>query len=119
MDYLPHGHCFYWQPAILWPFVVANLGIASAYVIGFPWAFLPWLRRNGQSMPPLASVLLALFVLFCGLGHVAVVADVWIGAYTFETAWHLATACVSWTFVVVVRMTARRYRLDWSHDDSR
>jgi hypothetical protein len=117
MDYMPHGHCFYWQPGILWPFVAANLGIASAYVIGFPWAFLPWLRRNGDSMPTLAAVLLATFVLFCGLGHVFAVANVWMAEYGAETLWHSATAAVSWAFVVAVRLTARRYSLGWIRDN--
>jgi hypothetical protein len=111
MDYLPHGHCFYWRPEILWPFVAANLAIAAAYVIGFPWAFLPWLRRNGESMPTPAAVLLATFVLFCGLGHVASTVNIWLAGYAEEAIWHSLTAAVSWMFVVVVRMTANRYHL--------
>src|SRR5262245_18724146 len=99
---MPHGHCFYWRESILWPFVLSNLGIAGAYIVGFPWAFMPWLRRNGESMAPLPAVLLAAFVLFCGLGHVAVTANLWLCAYRFETIWHTLTALVSWAFVIVV-----------------
>lgn len=108
---MPHGHCFFWRPEILWPFVATNLAITGAYVVGFPWAFYPWLYRNGESLPAPAAVVLALFVALCGLGHAFVVANVWLGRYAEETVWHLLTAVVSWLFVVVVRVGARRYHL--------
>jgi signal transduction histidine kinase len=31
-DFIPHGHCFLWNPAILWTQVLSNGAIAMSYV---------------------------------------------------------------------------------------
>lgn len=107
-DYLPHGHCFYWESSILWPYVGANAAISLAYVVGFPLAMRPWIHH----LPPLVLILLAAFTLFCGLGHAWSAANVWMAAYHAEASWDVATACASWTFVIFTRLLARAYRLE-------
>lgn len=100
-SFMPHGGCFLWEPTVLWPFVLGNIGVATAYLIGFPWA---WRRVDFFGR----FTLLLAFVVFCGLGHLLQAWNVWKTDYALEGWWLCATAVVSWLFVI----TSERHRTE-------
>jgi ribulose-5-phosphate 4-epimerase/fuculose-1-phosphate aldolase len=43
-DFMPHGHCYRWQPEILWTHVLSDAGIALSY-FSIPVALAVFVRR--------------------------------------------------------------------------
>ena len=103
--YMPHGACFFWKPHILVPYVVGQGLTAFAYLV-IP---LEVAKSDLRESSLLATLLLSLFVLSCGVGHVLNVANVWLGVYAPEAAWHVLTGLVS----LAAWLRLRHERVSW------
>lgn len=91
---MPHGHCYLWQPGILWTNVISDLVIASAYFsIPFVLLFIV-IRRNDQKFKGI-FVLFALFIFSCGLTHLFAIYTIWHGNYGLHGILKAITALVS------------------------
>ena len=93
-DFMPHGHCFFWRPDLLWTSVISDGIIAAAY-FSIPVTLLYFLRRRPDVPFPSMIVLFALFIVLCGSGHILAILTIWTPAYTLEFAEKAATALVS------------------------
>lgn len=93
-DFMPHGHCFFWRPDLLWTSVISDGVIAAAY-FSIPVTLLYFLRRRPDVPFPSMIVLFALFIVLCGSGHVLSILTIWTPAYSLEYAEKAATALVS------------------------
>lgn len=106
-DFMPHGHCYLWQPAVLWLNVAADAVIALAYY-SIPTS-LTIFRRRRPDME--FSWMLGLFVAFifaCGTTHVMAIWTVWRPVYGVETLVKVATAAISIVAaVLLVRILPR------------
>ncbi len=106
-DFMPHGHCYIWQPAVLWLNVAADAVIALAYY-SIPTS-LTIFRRRRPDME--FSWMLGLFVAFifaCGTTHVMAIWTVWRPVYGVETLVKVATAAISIVAaVLLVRILPR------------
>lgn len=92
--FMPHGHCWLWTPGILWMTVLANATVALAYY-SIPLVLLR-LVRGRQDLPhPQVFVLFALFIVFCGTGHLVDIVTIWYPIYWFDAFWDLGTGLVS------------------------
>lgn len=92
--FMPHGHCFLWQPDVLWPYVLGNLLTAAAY-----FALPPMLAVLGHRRPDLYNraglYAFAAFIASCGIGHVIDTYTIWTPAY-YLLAWQrVSTAAIS------------------------
>ncbi|WP_188152407.1 PAS domain S-box protein [Teredinibacter waterburyi] len=100
-DFMPHGHCYYWRPDILWSNVISDLLIGIAYFVIS--ALLLWLlfkRKNIRFRS--VFLLFAAFILLCGLTHLFNIYTVWHGAYGIQGLLKIFTAIASVLTAVVL-----------------
>ncbi|MDE3274069.1 PAS domain-containing sensor histidine kinase [Pseudoalteromonas sp. G4] len=95
-DYMPHGHCYLWQPHILWTHVVSDLLIATAY-FSIPFALIMFMRKRNDIGYHNVFLLFSLFILFCGITHLFGIWTIWQGVYGYHGIAKAVTALVSIT----------------------
>ena len=94
MDFMPHGHCYFWRPEILWLHVVSDLIIGLSYY-SIPVALIIFVRKRTDLVFNWIFLLFAAFIFACGTTHFVAIWTVWHGAYLLEGAVKLITALVS------------------------
>ena len=104
-DFMPHGHCYLWQPGVLWLHVVSDALIALAY-FSIPVALLYFVRRRRSMAFDWIFVMFGVFICACGITHVFDVVTVWYPVYrlmglskAFTAAASLFTAASLWKIV--------------------
>lgn len=93
-DYMPHGHCYLWQPGILWINVVSDLLVALAY-FGIALLLTKIVRARKDLQFGGLFLLFAAFIAFCGITHLFSVVTIWKGAYGVHGVLKMITALVS------------------------
>lgn len=93
-SYMPHGHCYLWQPGILWTNVISDLVIAASY-FSIPIALIFFVRKRNEQKFRGMLLLFALFILSCGITHVFSVYTIWHGNYGLHGVLKAITAVVS------------------------
>jgi len=93
-NFMPHGHCYFWRPDILWTHVISDGVIALAY-FSIPVTLLYFLRRRPDLPFPAMIALFAVFIVLCGSGHVLEIWTVWKPIYALQGVEKAATALVS------------------------
>ncbi|HJL18171.1 MAG TPA: ATP-binding protein [Sandaracinaceae bacterium LLY-WYZ-13_1] len=104
-EFMPHGHCYFWTPDVLWLHVGSDLAIALAYFT-IPLALGFFVRRRRDLAFPGIFLLFGAFILACGTTHAFGVWTTWIPDYRIE-GWikavtalvSVATACVLFPLV--------------------
>ena len=97
----PHGHCYLWQPDILWLNVLSDLGIALAYY-SIPLALIYFVSKRQDLAYRWMFGMFGAFVFFCGTTHLIEIWTVWHGTYRFEAVIKALTAGVSVTTAVLL-----------------
>jgi signal transduction histidine kinase len=99
--FMPHGHCYLWQPGMLWLQVGANALIGLAYVaISLTIAYLV---RKGQNVPFKGMALVfGVFIVSCGLTHFSEIYVTWYPAYWLDGALRVVTALASVTAAILL-----------------
>jgi PAS domain S-box-containing protein len=92
--FLPHGHCFFWKPDILWLHVGSDAGIAAAYLV-IPLALVRIVRRRRDLDFNWMFLLFSMFILLCGISHLMGIVVLWKPYYRLEGWLKLATALAS------------------------
>lgn len=93
-DYMPHGHCYMWQPHILWTNVIADLFIATAY-FSIPIALIIFANKRPDIGYRRVVWLFSLFILCCGITHLFSIVTIWQGLYGWHGVLKSMTAVVS------------------------
>ncbi len=95
-DFMPHGHCYFWRPDILWTHVLGDAAIAAAYFC-IPAILLYFLfKKRPQGIPFWwVLILFAAFIYLCGVTHIFGIITVWEPVYVIEGWLKVATAIVS------------------------
>lgn len=91
---MPHGHCYFWRPEILWPHVLGDGLTALAYGI-IPTLLYRFIKARPDVKYPYVFLAFSLFILFCGLTHALAIVSVWQPIYRAEAVAKMATAVVS------------------------
>lgn len=106
-EFMPHGHCYYWQPDILWTHVISDGLIALAYY-SIPITLLYFLVRRGTIQYWWLVTMFAAFILLCGTTHIFGIITVWNPIYPLEGGVKAATAAISMlTAVALVPLVPR------------
>ncbi len=93
-QYIPHGHCYLWQPELVWLHVIGDTLTAVAYY-SIPLMLLYFVRKR-QDVPFQGIFLLfSAFILACGTTHIVEVWTLWQPTYWFSGTIKLITASVS------------------------
>jgi PAS domain S-box-containing protein len=93
-DFMPHGHCYFWQPEILWPHVIGDAITAVSYFI-IPFILYRFVKARADIKYPYVFLAFSLFILFCGITHALAVVSVWNPIYRLEAVFKVATAAIS------------------------
>jgi len=92
--FMPHGHCYLWQPGILWLHVGSDALIGLAYY-SIPVGLAVVMRRRSDIVFPSMFALFAAFIFACGTTHLIAIWTVWHPAYGVEGLVKAATAGLS------------------------
>ena len=93
--FMPHGHCYLWQPGTLWLNVGSDGLIAAAY-FAIPLSLFRLVRRRTAELPfPGLFLMFGAFILLCGSTHVMEIWTVWHPAYRLSGSLKLLTGLVS------------------------
>ena len=93
-DFMPHGHCFFWRPEILWLHVVSDAVTALSYLM-IPFAFIRLVRARRDLAFNWMFLLFGLFILACGTTHALAIVTLWHPVYRIEGVFKLLTAIAS------------------------
>ena len=91
---MPHGHCYAWQPDILWTNVLSDLIIAASY-FSIPLALVMIVRKRDDVEFKGIFYLFSAFILFCGITHLFSIVTIWNGNYGTQGILKAITALVS------------------------
>lgn len=109
-QFMPHGMCYLWQPALIVAQVVSNGLIALAY-FSIPLLLLYFIGRRPDIPNPLLFTLFAIFILACGTTHLLDVVTIWHPIYWVDAAVRIVTALASvGTAVVMAPLMPRLLR---------
>lgn len=109
-SFMPHGHCYFWRPEILWLNVVSDLFIATTYVV-IPCLIFIYIRKISEPAMQWVAGLFAVFVFLCGCTHIVSIWNIWHANYLFEGILKALTAAVSVaTAVLLVPVFKRMFQ---------
>lgn len=93
-DFMPHGHCFYWRPDVLWLNVFSDLLIAFAYY-SIPVILIYFVYKRKNVPFHFMFLMFGAFIFLCGTTHVVNIITTWYPAYRLEGFVKLLTGIVS------------------------
>jgi two-component system sensor kinase FixL len=103
-DFMPHGHCFLWQPSVLWLHVVSDASVAAAY-FAIPFVLIYFIYRRKDMPFPAVFWLFGAFILLCGTTHLMSIWVIWHPDYALEGIIKAMTGIVSIaTFFFIVKL---------------
>lgn len=110
--FMPHGHCFQWDPGILWTSVLSDGLIASAY-IAIPFTLVFQIMRKRRDLPfDWMFVCFGMFIVACGFTHVMDIITVWRPHYAVASLIKAVTAAASVpTAIILFRIAPRIAKL--------
>src|SRR5947209_15977046 len=95
-DFMPHGTCYLWNPAVLWLNAVSDLTIAVAcYTI--PILLCIFARKRKDLAFHWIFLAFGSFILACGTTHLVGFWTIWHPMYRLEGVIKAATALLSVT----------------------
>ena len=103
-NYMPHGHCYLWQPDLLWTNVLAD-GLITLCYITIPFTLIYFIRKR-QDLPfDWMFVAFGVFILACGASHVMEIVTIWLPYYWITALVKVITAAASVvTAILLVRL---------------
>jgi PAS domain S-box-containing protein len=93
-DFMPHGYCYLWQPALIWLHVVSDTLIALAY-FSIPLTLIYFIRKRRDVPFNWVFVCFGVFILTCGATHAMEVWTLWHATYWLSGAVKGVTALAS------------------------
>ncbi|MBD2497068.1 PAS domain S-box protein [Nostoc sp. FACHB-280] len=93
-SFIPHGHCYLWQPGLVWLHIISDAIIALAYY-SIPLTLFYFVRKRPDLPFYWIFLLFAAFIIFCGTTHIAEIWTLWHPTYWLSGIIKAATALVS------------------------
>jgi two-component sensor histidine kinase len=100
-DFMPHGHCFLWQPGIMTLHIVSDTIVAIAYY-SIPFGLLYFVVRRPDVLYRWMAVLFGIFILACGTTHIMSIVVLWTPVYWLDGSIKALTAVASIGTAVLV-----------------
>lgn len=100
-NFMPHGHCYFWRPDILWTHVIAG-GVTALAYFSIPISLVYILRKRRDIPFRSLLALFAAFIILCGFTHVLSVVTIWHPIYMLDGVVKAITALVSIVTAVVL-----------------
>ncbi|MFN6946355.1 MAG: sensor histidine kinase [Cytophagaceae bacterium] len=104
-DFWPHGHCYFWQPEILYTHAISDLIISLAYfTIPLSLVYIFSARKDYRYVWLL--ILFAIFIFGCGTTHVFAIINIWTPMYRLDGLVKGLTALASiGTAAMLIKLT--------------
>ncbi len=110
-DFMPHGHCFLWEPGILWMHVISDAVTALSYY-AIPLALLYLIRKRKDFPFKTLVALYGAFILLCGTTHIFGIWVIWHPDYALEGVVKTLTAVASFiTLFVTINLIPKALQL--------
>jgi len=93
-DFMPHGHCYFWQPEILWLHVVSDALVALSYTT-IPFTLFYFTRKRRDLPFHWMFLCFAVFIIACGATHAMEIWTVWNPTYRVSGVVKAITAMAS------------------------
>ncbi|MEB3340419.1 PAS domain S-box protein [Okeania sp.] len=93
-NFIPHGHCYLWQPELVWLHILSDSLIALAY-FSIPIALIYFINQRKDLPYPEIFVLFSAFIIACGLTHLMEVWTLWYPIYWLSGLIKGITAIIS------------------------
>ena len=92
--FVAHGHCYLWQPKLVWLHVVADSAIALAY-FSIPLTLVYFVSRRKDIPFNWIFWMFGSFIIACGVGHVMDIWTIWHPIYWVAGTLKALTALIS------------------------
>lgn len=92
--FVPHGHCFLWNPWILWGLVLGH-GVTAASYLLIPMEMYRFRRLRPDWTHGKTWLLYASFIVLCGGTHALAILTIWHGYYGYYAVLVALTGTVS------------------------
>lgn len=93
-QFIPHGHCYLWQPGLVWLHFLSDLLIAVAYY-SIPLLLIYFVRQREDVPFRGIFLLFGAFIISCGTTHLMNLWTLWHPSYWLAGAIKATTAFVS------------------------
>ena len=100
-DFMPHGHCYFWRPDVLWLNVISDAVIALAYY-SIPLVLIYFVIKRKDFPFHWMFLMFGAFIFLCGTTHLISIVTTWMPVYRFEGVVKLVTAIVSITTAILL-----------------
>jgi signal transduction histidine kinase len=100
-DFMPHGHCYFWKPEILWLTVGGDAITAIAYY-SIPFMLFYFAKTRQDLAHKHVFILFGAFILLCGTTHVMDIWTAWVPTYRLAAVIKMLTGLVSISTAVVL-----------------
>ena len=97
----PHGHCFLWDPALLWLYVSSDSVVALSYYM-IPIALFNFVRKRRDLAFNWMFLMFGAFILACGTTHLMGIWTLWKPVYWLDGSIKALTAAFSFTTAVML-----------------
>lgn len=110
-NFIPHGFCLNWTPALLWLHVLSDAVIVISYYF-IPLVIFYFIRRRQDLPYPRVFSMFAAFIVACGTTHLLSIITIWIPLYWLDGWLKALTAMISFvTAIVMVRIVPQALQL--------
>ncbi|MGA7937012.1 MAG: PAS domain-containing protein [Kovacikia sp.] len=103
-SFIPHGHCYLWQPQLVWLHILSDSIIALAYY-SIPITLVYFVQKRKDLPFDWIFLLFSAFIVSCGTTHLMEVWTLWHPTYWLAGALKALTALVSlYTAISLVQL---------------
>jgi PAS domain S-box-containing protein len=99
--FMPHGHCYLWDPRVVWLHVISDGLIALSYMT-IPFTLTYFIRLRKDLPFPFVFWAFGLFIVSCGMTHVMEIWTLWTPTYWLSGTIKAITAVTSVTTAVML-----------------
>lgn len=92
--FMPHGHCYLWDPTILWLHIISDAVITFSYY-SIPIMLIYFIFKKRRIPFNWLFLMFALFIFACGTTHLMEIINVWKAEYPLAGVIKMFTAIVS------------------------
>jgi PAS domain S-box-containing protein len=109
--FMPHGHCYFWKPEIIWLHVLSDSFIALAYY-SIPLTLVYFTRKRRDLPYPWMFLMFGAFIVACGTTHLMEIWSIWHSTYWLSGTVKAITALLSIaTAVLLVKLVPQALQL--------
>src|SRR6185369_3093083 len=106
--FMPHGHCFQWDPGILWTSIISDSLIAASYM-AIPFTLVFQIMRKRRDLPfNWMFVCFGVFIVACGMTHVMEIITIYKPFYGISGIVKAVTALASVPTAIILYRIAPR-----------